>query len=356
MAQITVELLTDADLEKFLDLSLLEYGVSTSTNPDHIRWKHLDSPFGASTYVSLIDAGQIVGRALIQPRTLCTATEVFTAASVMDLLIDSAHRTTPVNFINITKACGNVAGNDLIFHTSNARTYQLYSKLLKFANPFSLKAYGFPVRLAGVAASIFGRRLAVIDWFTAPVRWVLEFVAYAVNSVARLDISYREMSDAELEDICSKCLRQSGPHLARSNAFLKWRFSDAPLWPADVWRIDRKGKFTGYVVTRKMELGGLTHLVLMDFILDPDIPLIAQISLRLWLIRKAITSQADALFTMVNPFSSNARKCIGFPFISIPDKFLPHATPIFMRARTNDSIELEADRSMHMTLADLDYF
>jgi hypothetical protein len=356
MAQISVEAFTEADLEDFLDLSQLEYGLSASTNRDHIRWKHLDSPFGASSYVSLADSGQVVGRALVQPRTLRTATDRFNAASVMDLLIDSAHRSTPINFINITKTCGNGTSYDLVFHTSNERTFPLYSKLLKFASPFSLRAYGFPVRLAGAFASIFGRRIVAIDWLTAPLRWVLGVIAYIVIFVARLDISQKEMSDDELEVLSTKCLRQSGPHLARTKAFLKWRFGDAPLWPATVWRIDRKGRFIGYVVTRKVELGGLTHLVLMDFILDPDASLIAQVALRLWLIRKAITSQADALFAMVNPHSTIARKCAGFPLINIPDKLLPHATPIFIRARANDTQGLEVDRSIHLTLADLDYF
>jgi len=356
MAQMSVEEFAEIDMEGFLGLSQLEYGPSPSTNPDHIRWKHLDSPYGPSSYISLIETDQLVGRALIQPRPLYTETETINVASVMDLLIDREHRLTPMNFINITEACGNLASYDMVFHTSNARTFPLYSKLLKFPNPFSLRAYGFPVRLAGAFTSVFGRRIGAIDWFTAPLRWIIEFIAYAVNAVARLDISQREMNENELEVICAKCLRQSGPHLARTKDFLKWRFIEAPLWPASIWRIDRKGQFIGYFVTRKVEMDGLVHFVLMDFILDPETPLIAQLALRLWLIRKAITSHADVLFTMVNASSSIARKCVGFPLIRIPDKLLPHTTPIFMRARNRYTKEFESNQLIHMTLADLDYF
>lgn len=356
MAQISVDTFLESDLENFLEMTQIEYGPSVTANPDHIRWKHLASPFGASTYISLVEAGQVVGRALIQPRTLRTDSKMFNVASVMDLLIDRERRSTPINFINITKASGNVESYDLVFHTSNERTFPLYSKLFRFPNPFSLRAYGFPVRLAGVFAAVFGRRVDVIDWLTAPLRWLLVAIADVVNFLARLEITQRAMSGDELETLCTKCLQKSGPFLARTNAFLKWRFTEAPFWSATIFRIDRKGKFLGYVVTRKMELGGLNHLVLMDFVLDPDTPFFVQVGLRLWLIRKAITSKADALFTMVNSYSSIARICVGFPLISIPDKLLPHATPIFVRARSNDCKELEADRSIHMTLADLDYF
>jgi len=356
MADISVDKFTEADLDVFLEMTLLEYGPSDTSNPEHIKWKHLNSPFGASTYISLTEAGKIIGRVLVQPRPLLTAARVFNVASVMDLLISREHRSTPANFINLTKASANVSSYDLVFHTSNERTFPLYSKLFRFSNPFSLHAYGFPVRFAGLFSTIIGRKFEAIDWFTAPLRWLLVGFALLFNAVARLEISQRKMSDEELGTLCSKCLHQSGPHLARTNSFLKWRFSDAPLWPAKVFRIDRKGKLIAYAVTRKVELGELNHLVLMDFIVDTEIPFIAQLALRTWLIREAITSKSDALFTMVNSNSSIARKCVGFPLINIPDKLLPHATPIFVRARSNEFIEFETDRSVHMTLADLDYF
>ncbi len=355
MIQISVKTFTEANLESFLKMSELEYGLTISTNFDHIRWKYLGSPFGGSYYVILLENDEVVGRVLAQPRTLCVASKVLKAALITDLLINQEHR-SPVNFINITKACSNIASFDLVYHTSNERTFSLYSKLLRFPNPFSLRGYGFPVRLAGFFTSIIGLRIDVIDWLTAPLRWLLEVIACVVNFIAKLNIVQRGISDDELGTICIKCLRKSGPHFVRTNAFLKWRFGDAPLWPATVYRIDRKGKFLGYVVTRKIKLGCLNYLVLMDFILDPDTPLIVQIALRLWLIRKTITSKVDAFFTMVNPSSAIARKCVGFPFASIPNRLLPHATPIFVRACSSDNKEFETTRSIHLTLADLDYF
>ena len=356
MAQVLVDTFTVANLEDFLELSKSEYGPSVPTNLDHTKWKHLDSPFGASTHISLVASGKIVGRALLQPRPMYTASQKFNAACVTDILIGREFRSPPTNFINVTKATGNVSKFDVVYHTSNERTDPLYSKLLRFPKPFSLRAYGFPLRFAGFLSVIIGRKIDALDWLTAPVRWLVGIIASSASFSARLDISPGVLDDDALAVLCAKCVRQSGPLLARTNAFLKWRFSDAPLWPATVHRVDQGGKFIGYVVTRKVELGGLTHLVLMDFVLDPDISHFARIALRLWLLRYAVTSKADALFTMVNPFNSIARKCVGFPLMSIPDSLLPHATPIFVRCVSDKKKELETDRSIHLTLADLDYF
>jgi len=355
MVRISVDIFSKNDLDIFLIMTNHEYGASDTTNRHHVKWKHLDSPFTASTYVCLVDDKKVVGRALLQPRKLRMAKKVFSVASVMDLLIEQKYRSSPVNFINITKACGNIESFDLVFHTSNERTFPLYSKLFRFSNPFSLKAYGFPVRLAGLSSLVIGRRLDVLDCIIIPFHWLIYGVESFFNLIASLDVSERDMSDEELETLSLKCLRQSAPHLERTNSFLKWRFKDAPIWHGTIYRIDRKGMFLGYVVTRKMKLDGLTHLVLMDFIIDPDTPFIAIVALRLWLIRKAITSKADVLFTMLNSVSIIAQKCIGFPLINIPEKFLPHSTPIFIRTRSNESSELEINDSIHMTLADLDY-
>lgn len=112
----------------------------------------------------------------------------------------------------------------------------------------------------------------------------------------------------------------------------------------------------GYVVTRKVELDGMVHSVLMDVLLDVDIPLLARIALRLWLIRQAAAMGADALFTMINPGSEVARTAVGFPLIPIPERLLPHTTPIFIRVCGTEGKTLETDGSFHLTLADLDYF
>lgn len=357
MAQIAVTKFTEKDLAGFVEMSRLEYGASPSTtDPDHIRWKFLDSPFGECSYVNLSKNGQIIGRALIQPRPLHTASKVVIAGSVMDLLINREQRTTPTNFINITKECSRVANFDLIYHSSNDRTFPLYSKLFRFPNTFSLKAYGFPVRLAGALTPFIGRRIGAIDWLTAPFRILLGTIACVATTVTRLDISENVISDDELEKLSTQCLHKSGPHLARTKAFLIWRFTDAPLWPAHLHRIERQGKFLGYVVTRKVELGGINHLVLLDFLVDIDISFTVRVALRLWLINKAITSKVDTLFTLVNSNSAVARTCAGFPLVNIPEKLLPHATPIFVRARSDEHKKLEADSTIHLTLADLDYF
>ena len=371
--KISAAVFKEADLEDYLGLSRQEfseavpvetdqanwknsYVESLLTNPDHIRWKHLNSPFGASTFVRAVSFGKTVGRVLLQPRTFYSATQKYQVACAMDMLVLRRFRSPSSNFINLIKASDGMPNFDFVYHTANEITHGLYGRLLRFPNPFSLDSYGFPLRIAGLLSSVTRRRINAIDWLTAPFRWLVGVLALAFKALAQLDISQQPISDEQLESLFQNCLRQSGPLLARTNEYLKWRFGDVSNCPGEIFRIDRKGQLIGYIVTRQVEMEGLKHLVLMDFLLEPDTTFRSQFALRLWLLRSAITVKVDTFFTMVNSCNPMAHKFIGFPLMRIPDKVLPHATPIFIRRFHDQKGEFKTDSSLHFTLADLDYF
>ena len=356
LAKVVVETFTEDSIDEFVQLSHAEYGSSVATNADHARWKHIASPLGASTYIRLVVNDRTVGRAMLQPRLIYTESGQHNTACVTDVLINPEFRLAATNFIKLTKASGNVTSFDSVYHTSNERTEPFYRKFFRFPKPFSLRGHGLPVRFLGIFFKISKLRVSVLDWLAFPFRYLIELITVVAIAVAKFEISERLPEDDVLTTLCLKSLHDSGPIIARNKAFLKWRFIDAPLWGANIYCVERWGKFVGYVATRKLELNGLSYLVLIDYVLDTDISFFDRLVLRLWLIRQAIKSDVDILFTMSNPSSKAARICAGFPLICIPDKFLPHGTPVFFRANKKESRFLETEKSTHMTFADIDYF
>lgn len=356
MAKVLVSLFKEENLSEFVELSQTEYSSLDTTDASHVRWKHIDSPYGASTYIRLIKNDKTIGRALLQPRLMYTDRGEFHSACIGDVLINSLHRSPPTNFINLTKSSANVPKFSSVYHTSNEVTEAFYQKLFRFPNPFSLKAYGFPVRLTNLFFKISGYRINCLDWLVSPFHWLNNFFVSILMRLSKLDVSERLPDDEMLSELSLKSLHNSGPFLSRSNSFLKWRLIDAPLWKAKVFCISRKGRFLGYVATRSIKLEGLRFFVVIDFLMDTEMVFFERIAFRLWLIKQTVGSGDDALFTMINPISKASRVCVGFPFTKIPDKFLPHRTPIFVRAYGDESKEVQCQKSMHMTLADLDYF
>ena len=354
--KILVEAFEEANLEEFIKLSSTEYGPSITTDIDHTIWKHLRAPLGPSTYIRLVANGNTVGRILLQPRQINTDSGQYSVSCITDGLIDSEFRSPPTNFINLINAAGNIPAFSFVYHTSNKVTEPLYRNLFRFPQPFSLCGYGLPVRLAGVFFKFSGLRINVLDWIILPLRWLVGLFASIWLKVSKLDVSERLPDDDMLSSLCSKSLKVSGSSFTRNRSFIKWRFIDAPIWTAKVHCIERKGRFLGYVAIRKYELEGLSYLVIVDFLVDPDLTIFERLAIRCWLILKAIKSDVDALFTMINPKNKTARQGIGFPLVRIPDTFLPHRTPIFLWFGKNQSCDFEVEDSLYMTLADLDYF
>jgi hypothetical protein len=356
VVELSDKIFEDADLEEFLALSRSEYSNSVATHATHNLWKHGRSPFGASRYLRLIASGKTVGRAMLWPRLLHAGTQKIAVACVTDVLIERGFRSPPSNFIALTGACAEIPQFDAVYHTSNRRSDALYRKLLRLPMPFSLRGYGLPLRIAGFLRGVFGRRIELLDYLTAPFRWLLGAISTAMMSMAKVTVSSDPVDDDALTALCKRCALESGPLLERSNAYLKWRFEDAPLWAAKVHRVEHKRRFVGYIAARKFELHGVHFLVLMDFVLDPDLNSIAQIAVRMWLVKDAIDCGADAVFTMINPYNGVARKCAGLPLIRVPERLLPQKAPVFFRSRSERSRSLERERAVHLTLADLDYF
>lgn len=355
MAEISVRKFNIEDLDRYIEMSKSEYGnQQTTSNKEHIRWKHLESPFGPSDYATVVKDGKIWGRALIQQRPVESKEKIIPAGTVADVLLDRSYRTTPVHFMNLTKACDKEAG--LLIHTANEKTNLLYKKVFKFPTPFSLKAYGFPVKLTGFLNKFLGINLSLLEWLLNPCRWVLLALSKLFTKISRLKISSNPITPDELKEFINRISTKNVKMFTRNSEYLKWRYADAPIWKSEVFRIDCSNQFYGYMVTRKIELDNLNYLVLMDYVVDPTISNTKKFTLRFWLIKQAIEKKLDGFFTMVNQHSPIALTCVGFPFVAIPDQHLPHSTPIFIRTNNNDLKENETSKLFHITLGDLDYF
>jgi hypothetical protein len=357
MLRLTVKFFEPSDIAGYKSMTELEYGKSHLSDDVHVQWKHLSSCFGPSDYIRLdTSSNSVVGRAMIQSRILKTDGKDIRCGQVMDLLINQDFRKTPLNFIRLTKACDTFEKYDLIFHTSNEKSFPLYHNLLKFSSPFKLSGYGFPVRLSKVIAKVTGIKRPIPEFFSTPLMCVIKALSKFTNLFAGLEVSSRSISESELDELVRKILVNKEFLLYRSKEFLDWRFKCSGIWKGDIYRLDSNGVFVGYVVVRKIELDGISHFVLMDVMISSSASWLVKLNLKLILIKMAFNSGADTFFTLLNSNSSIAKRVIGFPFFKIPDSSLPHSTPIFIRALNQDCKWITEIKSIHLTLADLDYF
>ena len=248
-----------------------------------------------------------------------------------------------------------VSDFDFILHTSNEVTEGIYKKILKIKNPFSLTGYGVPVDLYAISKK-YSRYLAMFAKLAnKPYQLSLIFLCKTLKIIVELEIIDKEPSAEEFDALCENNASHYGPEIKRNKENLKWRFSDSPLWGAQILYIYKHSRFVGYIVIRHLKINGLKFTVIMDYSISPDLSLIEVMFIRTFIVEKSIKKGDCSVFTLLNSQAKSTKKNMGFPFISVPDKFLPHRTPFFIHANKNSG-ELRTYSNFNITLSDLDYF
>ena len=341
------------DISEYIKLSKSEYKTPETTNIKHIEWKHCQSPHGGSIYCRLKKSKKVIGRSMIQPRNIIIDNVIIKSGCVSDLLIHVSHRSPPSNFIKLTNACNPNDNFDIIYHTSNKKSEGFYKNLFKYDQPFQLSSYMFPTKISGLILKLIKIRLEMLDLLLIPFYILLNLSKNLLKFYVKIDILERIPDNNELNELLYKI---DTPILDRSYEFLKWRFIDCPLWKAKIYCINRNGKFLGYFSIRTISISGLRHLVVVDYLIDRDTSFLDCLFIRLWLIKHSIKLNTDFIFIMINKKSPIAKMANKFPMIPVPDRFLPHSTPIFFRFNIAKRNLRGILITTHLTLADIDYF
>jgi hypothetical protein len=327
----------------------------TVLNQNHFWWKHGIGPAKPSYAVSLFESDHLVGRAMIQRRSLRLGHgHTLRGGLVFDLILAPAHRSA-ANFISLCRGQMKAPELDILVHTSNEVSDPLYRNLMRYSIVCHLEAYGLPVRSRRILRKLLGRSLPGFDLLTFPWRLTLRVVAEAFRKLSQLEFRTDIPAATELHEVKTYLSSLGSPHFDRDPNFLRWRFLEGPLLKGQLVCLYKANQFCGYVASRRVGFEGIELLLLMDFAPARSLTRTERLAVRLELLARAVREGADVVLTMMNPYSKVAAEILGFPFIRLPDRFLPHQTPIYVRPlRETDA--LHGLDSMYITLADIDYF
>jgi len=354
---ISLELVDEKRISEHVAVGASVYSSQEVTSVDHLRWKHLESPYGPSTSVSLRnERDDLVGRSFIQPRTFCvTPSTSCSGATITDLVIMPEERNA-ASLIGMTRAIKSPDGVDVVIHTSNDVSDLIYRKLFKFPIAFTLVATGLPVRVSNILKPYLKNPILiqVAELLISPWRWLLRACALVMSAVSGVRFAAKP-TDSVMSEIFEEYRQHAGAHFERSQRFIDWRFSTGLIFNGEIEWVWNRGQCLGYVAFKRVALGGLEVFVILDVVLRRRLALKEAIALKFLATRLAIQGSCDAVFTLVNIKNPALKWLQGFPFLRIPDRHLPHPTPIFIHT-SNKCRSLEGRADLFFTLADLDYF
>lgn len=223
---IEIRTATDADVPAMLELMSAALGVgSVPRSEKYFRWKHFDSPFGASAILLAKSEGRLVGLRAFMRWTFCRGTDVRTAVRAVDTSTHPDFRGQGI-FKKLTMTLVNdltEKGTDLVFNTPNEKSGAGYRKM------------GWEV--VGKVPVLVRPRISV-----ARLRSHWEVTATEQESLSTLDTVTDEWLRSFQEN------RWGTPLDAR---YLRWRYQDVPN--ISYGSIGRPGRFL--IVYRKRMQG-----------------------------------------------------------------------------------------------------
>jgi len=358
MNSIGVEVFKAEALHEHLSLGSSVYSSMEVLNPEHFLWKHLNGPYGPSTGIFLRNhETKLVGRSMIQSRDFISGSGIRHKGGIATDFVISHEARSPKVVIEMTKKIKDLSGYEVVAHTSNENSELIYRSLFKFPVVFRLAAYGVPINLFNLAnakTSLF--------WLIAYISKLLNILLKSFFLGGNVFFSYLtrlRFGSAPPPDVVDKILEDfkghAGCHFERSPQFTDWRFNSAPLFKGLIKWLWCNNECLGYIALRQVSLNGVVFLVLMDPVFYRPLSLIESVSLKLLCISEGYKNDSDAIFTMINVDNKALKILGGFPFILVPDQYLPHPTPIYFHKSSNILNDDDLSTTF-FTLADLDYF
>ena len=356
---IEVGIASEERLEPFLRLTDTHYQGKAVNAVSVVRWRHLDGPLGPSTTVELVDGNDSVGRMWVRNHSWSIRGQMVQAANPVDFLIREDHRKLPA-FLSLFKATMNESQlrADLVYHTSNPVTDDLYQKLMKLKPVTELDGAVVPICPFGVAQavgvlrtgilgrafdSIFSALLKVLSWTSRAGGTLLTSPPEQLEQARVLDSFLAE------ESVCG----------ARNAEYRHWRYAGAgPIQYHEHW-VTHRGRAIGYLVTSDRDVDDLKATFVVDLVL-PDNPSLRVIWSVWWQVAEVAYHRGrQALFFLYNRGNPRLARLASVPMMRIPRARLPQSVPVFVQLSKNadsaifDGVDLG---SGYYVLSDFDMF
>lgn len=345
---------SEAEVERFCAFSRTYYDSYETTDKALITWKFPPTGRFQAKHLTFETDGRILGRAVLCRRPFyCDGVEL-SLNIPSDLLIDTSAAGAAC-LIQLVNAYPKLDTHGLV-HPSNAKSEPIYRRLFKFPVVGSLKSVGMP---ACVETLVPGKAALY------PLRGVMWLAGLAVDAVYRLavclaTVGRRDLSasDGPVTTDCEELLagfRALAPHhIARDREFLDWRYVQSPQGFREI-NLRTGGSSIAKAVYRIATHNGVTALTVMDILVSRRLSLAERAALVGAMRGVARRNRAALIYFLGNFRNPLIRHVASLGFITIPDRFLPHASPIFARA-LRAPVTPEIVAGMYLTLGDLDYF
>lgn len=346
-------------LASFLALTATHYQDEPVNDPAYVRWRHLDGPSGPSATVELIDGDDVVGRMWINVVAWSVGGRDVRAANPVDFLIREDHRRLPA-FMGLFRSTMNesLQRAELVYHTSNPLTDDLYRKLMKLEPVTELDGALVPTRPFGAAEAAGVFRSGAVGRMLDSVYAIGARAAGMVSRLAGVRLGSAP-SPADQDEVVRCFVAEEPVCNSRSAAHRAWRHAGAGAIRYEEQWIHRRGRPIGYVVTSDRDIDDIRGCFVVDLVLPGRPSALTVAAVWLQVAAGAARRGRHAVFFFHNRANPRLARLARLPMITVARSRLPQRVPVFVRPARDADPGLLADVDLaagYFVLTEFDMF
>ena len=180
---------------------------------------------------------------------------------------------------------------------------------------------------------------------------IIELIGFFFSSTSIKEYN-QIVFDDEIKETFDKNLKRKECFFYKDKNFFNWRYKNYENF--FLLKIFSNKYFLGYITLVGSEAMDLKNLIIMDFQFVKELTFLQKLKLKLKILEISKKFKFDTIFTFGNQNSFMFKNILGYPFLHLPDKILPHSNPMFIH--NTDSLDEEFLIKMNFTISDFDYF
>lgn len=344
------------EVERFCAFSRTYYDSPATTDPELIAWKFPGTGKFLSKHLTMeTGEGRILGRAVLCRRPLTIPGRDDLCLNIpSDLLIDTGAAGAAC-LLQLVNAYPKLETDGLV-HPSNEKSEAIYRRLFKFPVVGALKSVALPVCLETVLPNkAWLLPLRALLWLAG---WLVGGAYAAILGPLALSARGLDLTEGPVNADAESLLRGfravAPVQVTRDRDFLAWRYAASPLGYREL-AVRKGGEEIAKIVFRTTTSPGVTAMTVMDILVARRLTLAERARIVLRLRAIARKEGAALVYYLGNFRNPTVRHVAGVGFFTIPDRLLPHASPLFTYA-LRPPVNEEIVAGMYLTLGDLDYF
>ncbi len=292
-------------------------------DPSYWEWKYINNPSGQIYTELAFDDDRCVGQYAMLPMSICVDGVETDTLVALDNMVHPDYQRRGI-LKQLEKALAEDRPNNIPYFTFlNENSFPMYIKHFGWTYMGPLDVFMKPLGVRSLAMR--NRAWGILNPFFAAYR------RFHANRDNRLTAEPFTVFGEEIEALWNRTKASLGVTLNRSQRFLQWRFSEAPI-AYEKYEIRDHGDLRGYAIVRMQEKFGLRIGWLLDLLVDnmDDVNTYANALLA---VEERLLDRCDFL-SLISPSINYEKEVKHAGFKKVPKGFLPHQ--FYFCVRRND--------------------